>query len=389
MNNNNKKAIYYHTSWCGYTKNYQISDIPDCVLDIAYGCWFVDNKGNITSTDTWADIDKRFITDKFVYPADSWNNNKIDYENDNLFGNFGQFKKLKKMRTLNLSLIIGSWLLENFKYILNNHLIFINNLMSILKKYNIFSGIIIDFVSMGKIISEEDYSLFILLLKRIRKAFVSNNLGDIHISLFCSGIPEDCGFDINALNKIVDRIYIMTLDFNNTDEKITNHHSNPRKSSFGKYSCEYSVEYYLSKGINSNKLYITGTLYSRGFSGTDGLGKVYIGISTDRTWETGIVEYNYLPLPGSEEFLDRESMAAYSYDKTKRIFNSYDNKDSIIEKCKIIKQKHLGGIFIYEISSDKDISDMNSIISVIRDNLTHTKPIRLSAIPQGLARPKK
>lgn len=392
---NNKKAIYYHTSWCGDSKDYQVSDIPDCILDIAYGCWYVDNKGNISSTDSWADTDKRFISNKFVPPADSWNESS-----DSFYGNFGQFKKLKVKRQenqqhINISLVLGAWIINNFLSIVNNNynsLNFINNIIIILKKYSIFSGIVIDFVKIGKQIKEEDYNNFIRLLKRLKKALISNGF-NINIALFCSAIPEDCNFDIFRLNNCIDRIYIMTLDFNtNLDkdkdkdkelnkENITNHHTNPRKSAFGKYSCEDSVDYYLLKGINSEKLYITSALYSRGYTKSDGLGKP--GVSTYNEWDQGKIDYKYLPLYDSEEFIDKESKAAYSYDKKNRVFNSYDNKYSVIEKCNIIKQKNLGGLFVYENSSDKDITDSNSIIGIIRDHLTHIKPIRLSAIPSA------
>jgi chitinase len=383
----NKKAIYYHTSWSGDSKDYHVSDIPNCILDIAYGCWYVDNIGNISSTDSWADTDKRFVSNKFVPPADSWD------DNDNFYGNFGQFKKLKekrkeKQQDINISLVLGAWIINNFLSIVNNNnnsLNFINNIIIILRNYTIFSGIVIDFVKIGKQIKEDDYINFILLLKKLKKALISNGFY-INIDLCCSAIPEDCNFDILKLNTIIDRIYIMTLDFNIDDvNNVTNHHTNPRKSAFGKYSCEDSVDYYLSKGINSEKLYITSALYSRGYANTDGLGKP--GISINNTWDQGKIDYKYLPLYGSEEFIDKESKAAYSYDKKNRIFNSYDNKYSVIEKCDIIKQKNLGGLFVYENSSDKDITDLNSIIGIVRDNLTHIRPIRLSAIPMGLARP--
>lgn len=223
----NKKAIYYYTSWSGDLKDYQISDIPDCVLDIVYGYWFIDNLGNISSTDSWADTDKRFISDKFIPTPDSWNN---DYSN--FYGNFSQIKKLKKQRNINVSLVLGSWILNNFLSIINDNINFIHNIISILKKYDIFSGIIIDFSKLGKNIKPKDYDSFIKLLKSIKKALISNGFNTIHMSLFCSAIPEDCNFDISKLNNCIDRLYVMTLDFNitNNNNNITNHHTNPRKS---------------------------------------------------------------------------------------------------------------------------------------------------------------
>jgi chitinase len=165
-------------------------------------------------------------------------------------------------------------------------------------------------------------------------------------------------------------------------ETVACHHTNPRKSSYGKWSCEEAADYYLSRGVPSTKIFIGGAFYSRGFANTDGLGKPSSGGSPDKSWEAGSVDYKDLPLNGASEFVDPESKAAYSYDPQKRVLNSYDNKDSLIEKCKIIYEKNLGGIIIWENSGDKrDYNDSRNLTKVLRDNLTHGRPTGTTTPP--------
>ena len=84
-----KRAVYYHTNWSGYGRNFQVKDIPECVTDISYAFWNVNADGSIITGDSWADTDKRYTGADGVPPADTWN------DATGMFGNFGQLKKLR------------------------------------------------------------------------------------------------------------------------------------------------------------------------------------------------------------------------------------------------------------------------------------------------------
>lgn len=363
------EAIYYHSAWNSYAKNFQIIDIPKCVNNIVYGCWFINYDGTIISTDSWQDTDKIFDKEMgFARPHDANGLGKHKFH-----GNFRELKKLKIEKELNVSLMLGEIIIENFINIIKNQtnqINFIYNLVNILKYYDVFNGVTFDLVKISEIIIKEHNDDFIILLKRLRKAFNSNNMSKYTISLCCNPDGKKCNFNIKIISNIVDRLYIMTFDFSKSregQEEITIHHSNPRRSKYSIFSCEDSINYYLSFS-KSQKLFISGVTYSRGFFNTKGLGYPGIKGSPDISWEKGKVDYKDLPKQNAIEYIDDESKAAYSYDHSKQIFNSYDNKDSIIEKCKIVKEKNLGGIFIYDDSGDKDFSHPNSIIKTINEN---------------------
>lgn len=385
-----KRAIYYHTSWSNYGRNYQVKDIPEDVVDIAYAFWDVKSDGSIVTLDSWADIDKRYVANG-LEPLDNWNDT-----NSTFYGNFGQFKKLlDKKRSLNIMLSLGGWTnSKNFSDMVSKDLsrtTFVNNLINIFHKYPIFNGISIDweylsndginYGNVGNSVSKDDCANFIILLKKLKNSLISNGMANYVISMCCTAAPEKCKFDVEHIHPLIDQLHVMTYDFSdgNWGDTIANFHTNPRKSKYGKWSCEEAADYYLSRGVPSTKIFIGAAFYSRGFANTDGPGKNASGGSSDKSWEQGVVDYKDLPQIGAIEYVDDESKACYSYDPIKRILNSYDNVDSIIEKCKIVYEKNLGGIIVWENSGDiRDINNPRCLTRVLRDNLTHGRPYTIT-----------
>lgn len=387
-----KRSMYYHTNWSMYGRDFQVSDIPSCVTDLVYAFWNVDASGNVTTTDSWSDTDKRFTSGRFVTPADSWN------DASGLFGNFGQFQKLRNSgRQINISLAIGGWTLSsNFSNAMSTEISRSNIITGILTTFNkfpIFSGVTIDweyvsndgvnYGNSGNVCHPADSDNFILFLKELRTAFNSNGMTNNTIAMCCTAAPEKCKFNVELTHPLLDQLHVMTYDMHdgNWGETVTAHHTNPRKSSFGKYSCEEAADYYINRGVTSSKIFIGAAFYSRGFSNTDGVGKPASGGSPDMSWEKGCVDYKGLPVTGSIEYFDDEAKAAYSYDATRKVFNSYDNVNSIIEKCRIVYQKNLAGLLIWENSADLPIQNSRSLVATIRDNLTNGQPSGTDILP--------
>ncbi len=389
-----KRAIYYHCNWSCYARNYQVKDIPEDVVDIAYAFYNLDSSGNIQTGDSWADTDKRYIGSDGIPPADSWNDNSTSF-----FGNFGQFRKIKQSgRPLNIQLSIGGWTWSRyFSDAVSSQTSssnFVNSLIKLFKQYPIFNGVSLDweylsndgvnYGNAGNTARKTDPENFVLFLKELREKFDNNDMKHYIISFCCVAAPEKVKWNVKSLVPYIDEFHCMTYDFHdgNWGETITCHHTNPRKSSFGKWSCEEAADYYISQGVPSQKIFIGGAFYSRGFANTTGLGKSANGGSPDKSWENGIVDYKELPLTGATEYIDPESKAAYSYDPVRKVLNSYDNKESLIEKCKIIYEKNLGGIIIWENSGDKrNYNDPRNLTRVLKDNLTHGKPQLVTPTP--------
>jgi chitinase len=380
-NPKNKRAIYFFTQWSIYARSFNISDIPDTVTDIYYSFFDVEATGNIVSRDTYADTEKRF-TDSGLLPYDSWND-----DNKGIYGNFGQFIKLQKNRNVNIGLALFGWTYS--KYIssaistVNNRKNMINCIINYFKKYTFFNSISLDYEypsndgknygNDGNEARPEDSVNFLLLVQELRKSLDYNGFDKYQITICCVAAPEKVKFNVIDFVPYIDLFLIMTYDFAGfSGETLCISHTNPLQSTLSKYSCKQAIDYYISLGVPSNKLCLGGAFYSRGFTDSDGFNKKGNGLSSDTSWEQGVVDYKDLPKTGAIEYFDNESKSAYSYDQTKRILNTYDNVQSILEKIKIINQQNLAGIIIWEISGDyKEYNHPRNLTRTIAENLTH------------------
>src|SRR5271157_2378450 len=90
---------------------------------------------------------------------------------------------------------------------------------------------------------------------------------------------------------------------------ITSHQSNLLPSPYSPYSASGAVDAYMSYGVPASKIFIGVPFYSRGFSGSNGLGTPATGPSPDTSWEAGVVDYKALPIAGAVEMWDDVAQA--------------------------------------------------------------------------------
>ena len=89
-------------------------------------------------------------------------------------------------------------------------------------------------------------------------------------------------------------------------------------------------------------------LYSRGFSGTTGLGSTATGPSPDMSEQAGVVDYKALPKAAAVEMWDDVAKAGYSYDATRKVLNTYDVPAAVQAKCEYVIENGLGGLIVFE-----------------------------------------
>ena len=112
----------------------------------------------------------------------------------------------------------------------------------------------------------------------------------------------------------------------------------------------------MSYGVPASKIFIGVPFYSRGFSGTTGLGAPATGPSPDMSWEAGVVDYKALPEVGAVEMWDSTAHAGYSYDAARQVLNTYDVPAAVKAKCDYVNKKGLGGLIIWE-SMTRNVDD--------------------------------
>lgn len=309
-----KKAIFYHQQWDTYGntdnngyllagatdpttkaniatttgRNFQISDIPDDVTDIAYAFWWVDAEGNVGSGDDGADHEKPPVVSSsaqalwpdpsalapnsqgpkhspnftvYQYPVMRGSVGK-DQNNPQNYGNFGAILALNAARQargvspLKVSLTVGGWTYStHFSDAVKpaNQQNFVNSCIAALTTWSdIFSGINFDWEyisdnganlgSTGNTIINKwgtfktdpnhtdpsDVDNFASFLYNLRQALNKNNLSNITIGIPVTPAPEKAQYDINRIHQLVDEIHIMSYDMHSgAFDYITGFHSNP------------------------------------------------------------------------------------------------------------------------------------------------------------------
>jgi len=386
----NKKLTIFHTDWSTYARNFQVADLPvNSISEIVYAFYNLADSGGgnytIISGDTYADYTKRYVSGSFVPPADTW------ASNTGIYGNFGQFQKLKASGKLkSLVLGVGGWTWSaNFSKAVStasSRSTLVNSIITTFQTFPIFNGIAFDweylsnnginYGNTGNSVSANDPANFLSFLQLLRSQFAQNGMGSYTIAMCVCSAPEKIAFDPTPLVPLVDEFQVMTYDFHDGawGETVAAHQTNPRKSSFGKYSCEEAADAWISKGVPSTKIMIGAAFYSRGYSNCKGIGQSASGASPDMSWEKGIVDYKSLPVTGAQEMWDNEAKCHYSYDASRGIVNVYDTVASVTEKCKIVAQKNLKGIIVWESSADKNITDPRSLVAAMSSGLNGGTP---------------
>jgi len=136
--------------------------------------------------------------------------------------------------------------------------------------------------------------------------------------------------------------------------------SNPASTPF---NTEQALKYYINAGIASSKITLGVPLYGRSFADTNGLGTPFNGVGAGMWNQSGVYDYKALPVTGSTEFTDNQSIASWSYDESQKFLVSYDIPEIASMKASYIEAQGLGGAMWWETSGDKN--DSNSLISTV------------------------
>lgn len=112
-------------------------------------------------------------------------------------------------------------------------------------------------------------------------------------------------------------------------------------------SCRSAVTYLRSKGVPSTKILLGIPAYGRSFLGATKVGDPYVG----HGGEEGTYEYQILPRPGAQEWVDQQVGAAFCVGGDGG-FVSYDNPQTVQLKAQFAKQQRLGGLFYWTGTAD-------------------------------------
>lgn len=365
-----KRFVAYFTEWGVYGRNFHVADIPaNLITHINYAFANLSADGQCILGDAYA------ATDKF-YPGDSWDAGVLR-------GSFNQLKKLKqahpKLKTL---ISVGGWTWSNnFSAVASTaagRSLLAQSCVDFAAKYG-FDGIDIDWeypVSGGLVPGlPQDKQNFTLLMQTLRNQLTAQGLKDGKNYLLTMAAPAGPvtlqNIELAKVAKILDFINLMSYDFYgawanwvgfNAPLYAQTKDTNPDPLARQGFNINSAVTSYLQAGVPADRLVLGAPLYGRGWAGVpnvnNGLYQNGTGPSTG-TWEAGVLDWHDIKanyLPKMTRFWDADAQVPYLFNSSTGTFISYDDPESLGKKVDYIKSKGLGGVMVWELSSD-DSSD--------------------------------
>ncbi len=367
--------IAYFSSWSIYDRQYFVTDIAaDMLTDINYAFANISDAGECTLGDEWADT-------QFPYPGEK--------EGDGLLGNFHQLELLKeKNPNLQTLISIGGWTwsakFSDVALTDESRKKFAISCVAFMKQYG-FDGLDIDWEyptgagNTGNVERAEDPANFILLLTELRNQLDAQGGidGEHYLLSIAAGANQAAisKVDWKQVQEQLDWINVMAYDFvgswvSNTgfNAPLFASPNDPAPAN----NTDTVLKAYLAAGVPSEKLVMGVPFYGRGFKEVtdkaDGLFQPY-GQIPNGTYGEGVFEYSDLSkfwIVNMQRFWDDTAKVPWLYNVKTGMMISYDDPESLGYKVDYVKQNNLGGVMIWELSSD---SRDHALLKAVHDSL--------------------
>jgi chitinase len=284
--------------------------------------------------------------------------------------NFAYLHSLKQENPdLTIVVSVGGWLWStNFSDVsltVQSRAIFIQSVMDFLKLYDL-DGLDIDWEypgmpGAGHPFRSEDKKNFTLLLKELRSRFdleTTRTQKRLYLTIAAGASDEFLVHtEMDKVQRYVDSVNLMAYDYYEPDsDGTTGHHAplftNPADPK--KISANTSVLAFEKAGVPASKILLGlpfyGHVWGQVADRNHGLYQSGKAIPNAYAPYHSIVEtmLNH----GFIRFWDPTASVPYLYNSEKQIFVSYEDPESLIEKCKYVESHQLGGVMFWDYSGD-------------------------------------
>lgn len=385
-----KNIVVYFPNWGTYNaahSNMSVDQIPwDKVTVINHAFFEVNSDFKLASTDSYADFDKSFPH------SEGWDTNQLR-------GHIGEYKYYKSLYpNVKVLISVGGWTRgENFHAMASNstsRAVFINSVVNFLKQYPFIDGIDIDWEfpginrqadpndsnDKGCPGGSEDKENFTSLLREMREAYNNNGLSNKMLTIAApAGYDKAQLTEPNVYAQYLDFLNVMTYDIHGAWETTTNHHSalyaNPNDPSAtspvdikNKYNTDSSMKLYRDTyNIPAYKLNVGTPFYSRGWKNVINNGGNLPGLFASAngapvgSWDSPQSPGGQNPYfkmkelentSGYIKYRDPYAKVPYLYNASEGIMYSYEDQESLSEKCDYVLDNGFGGMIAWEISGD-------------------------------------
>lgn len=204
----------------------------------------------------------------------------------------------------------------------------------------------------GHTFRAEDKANFTKLVTELRYALGKNKILSFAAGGFIHYLENAVEWD--AVSPMVDFINLMTYDLVGGYATVTGHHS-PLLSYVPKQeSADRCIQWLLQKKVPRNKLIIGAAMYARVWKNvpSDNQGLFQKGVFKEGVRYANFEQY-FDPKKGFIYYWDEGAKAPFYYNESQKLFATFDDKRSIQEKVRYMKQQQLGGIMFWELVEDK------------------------------------
>ena len=216
----------------------------------------------------------------------------------------------------------------------------------------------------GHPFSSADRENFTELIRSLRETLGSK----YEISFAAGGFETyfEKSIDWKNVMPLVDKVNLMSYDLVHGYSTVTGHHTPLYSTTFQKESADFAIRYLDSIGVPLNKVIIGAAFYGRTWENVPDI--------NNGLYQTGkfqsFIDYKRFPevFSRNNEFVfyrDSVAQAPYAYNRTKKIFLTFDDPISIAAKTKYAKDKKLGGIMFWELSIDRYSGGLVDVIDSV------------------------
>lgn len=317
----------YFSNWSVYDAHHFPSDLDTAKLShVFYAFLKIDKQsGCVQLSDPWADTDQNVAGQS---------------------GCLGLLHALKKKnRHLKVLMSVGGWGTEaTFQHTVSSQTrldAFIDSVDVLVRKFH-FDGVDIDWEYPA---SAAEGALLCDLLERLRSRLDSIRDG-LQLSVAAPAAAEHLQhYDLPRMDRVLTFWNVMCYDFAAAAwSKHTACHLN-LYSVNDAMSAHSTVQTYLQHGVPAHKIVLGMPMYGRSFySKTDpGVGGLF---DKDLPYPTDVVDYR--DIDADNETYDEERVAAYTFDRAKKLWMSYDNAQGAAAKGAYVREQGLGGGFWWD-----------------------------------------
>ena len=296
-----------------------------------------------------------------IYSFSHLNGNELDIGNENSIATVKKMVELKKRNSdLKVILSLGGWggcktCSEVFSSE-SDRKNFSLSVKKLLVKYKA-DGIDLDWEYPavegfpGHPYKPEDKQNFTLLVKSLR-----NTLGDLYEISFAAGGFEkylEEAIEWEKVAPLINYVNLMSYDLVHGYSIVTGHHTPLYSTPDQVLSVDFGIQQLMIRGVPKEKIIIGAAFYGRYWENVPNINNGlyqpgrYLKSESIRELE------NLLSTDKSfQYFWDDVAKASYLYNTERKLFVTYDNRQSIELKTKYAIENNLGGIMFWELSLD-------------------------------------